>query len=98
MVSEEGSGSMRMITLEAATPESGRALCGALSPFDPEFVSGDEGKCFVSVSVSSQMETLEVLDTIQQHLVGGAESITSWVTTTAPASPLPPSRGNGGSA
>ena len=98
MVSEEGSGSMPTITLEAATPESGRALYSALSPFDPEFDTDDEGKCFVSVSVSSQKETLEVLDTIQQHLVGGADSITSWVTTAAPASPLPPSRGNGGSA
>jgi len=89
---------MRMITLEAATPESGRALYSALSPFDPEFDTDDEGNYFVSVSVSSQKETLEVLDTIQQHLVGGADSITSWVTATAPTSPLPPSRGNGGSA
>jgi hypothetical protein len=97
MVSEEGSGSMRMITLEAATPESGRALYSALSPFHPEFDTDAEGKCFVSVSITSQKETLEVLDTIQQHLVGGADSITSWVTTGAPASPLPQSRGNGGS-
>ena len=89
---------MRMITLEAATPESGRALYSALSPFDPELGTDDEGKCFVSVSVSTQTETLEVLNTIQQHLVGGADSITSWLTTTAPASPLPPGRGNGGSA
>jgi hypothetical protein len=98
MVSEEGSGSMRMITLEAATPESGRALYSVLPPFDPELDTDDEGKCFVPVPVSSQRQTLEVLDTIQQHLVGGADSITSWVTTAAPATPLPPSRGNGGSA
>jgi hypothetical protein len=98
MVSEEGSGSMRMITLEAATPESGRALYSALSPFDPEFDTDDEGKCSVLVSVSSQAETLEVLDTIQQHLVGGADSITSWVTTAAPTSPLAQARGNGGPA
>jgi hypothetical protein len=96
MVSEEGSGSMRTITLEAATPKSGRALYSALSPFFPEFDTDHEGQCFVSVSVSSQKETLEVLD-IQQHLVGGADSFTSWVTTAAPASPLPPSRRNGGS-
>lgn len=88
---------MRMITLEAATSESGRALYSALSSFFPEFDTDDEGKCFVSVSVSSQRETLEVRD-IQQHLVGGADSFTSWVTTAAPASLLPPSRGNGGSA
>jgi hypothetical protein len=98
MVSEEGRGSMRMITLEAATPESGRALYSALSPFHPEFDTDDEGKCFVSVSMSSQKETPEVLDTIQQHLVDGADSITSWVTTAAPATPLLQSRGNGGSA
>ena len=92
MVSEEGSGSMRTITLEAATPKSGRALYRALSSFFPEFDTDDEGKCFVSVSVGSQKETLEVLD-IQQRLVGGADAFTSWVTT----NPLPPSRGNGGS-
>jgi hypothetical protein len=96
MVSEEGSGSMRMITLVAATPESGRALYSALSSFFPEFVTDDEGKCFVSVSVSTQKETREVLD-IQQHLVGGADSFTSWVTTAPPVSPLPPPRRNGGS-
>jgi hypothetical protein len=96
MVSEEGSGSMRTITLEAATPESGRALYRAFSSFYPEFDTDDEGKCFVSVSVSGQKETLDVLD-VQQHLAGGADSFTSWVTTPAPASPLPPSRGNGGS-
>jgi hypothetical protein len=97
MVSEEESGSMRMITLEA-TPESGHALYSALSPFHPEFDTDDEGKCFVSVSVGSQKDRLEVLDTIQQHLVGGADSITSWVTTAAQTSTLPRSRGNGGSA
>ena len=96
MVSEEGSGGMPMITLEASTPRSGRALYSALSSFFPEFDTDDEGKCFVSVSVGSVREMLEVRD-IQRHLVGGADSITSWVTTAAPTSPLPPSRGNGGS-
>jgi len=71
---------MPMITLEASTPRSGRALYSALSSFFPEFDTDDEGTCFVSVSVSSQKETLEVLD-IQQHLVGGADAFTSWVTT-----------------
>ena len=88
---------MPMITLEAATPQSGRALYSALSPFDPELDTDYEGKCFVSVSVGSVREMLEVRD-IQRHLVAGADSITSWVTTAAPATPLPPSRGNGGSA
>ena len=88
---------MRTITLEAATPASGRALYSALSLFFPEFDTDDEGTCFVSVSVNSQKETLDVLD-IQQHLVGGADSFTSWVTTAAPTSPLPQSRGNRGSA
>ena len=88
---------MRTITLEAATPKSGRALYRALSSFFPEFDTDDGGKCFVSVPVTSQKETLEVLD-IQQHLGDGADSFTSWVTTAAPTSPLPQSRGNGGSA
>ena len=88
---------MRTITLEAATPRSGRALYSALSSFFPEFDTDDEGKCFVSVSVGSLGEMLEVRD-IQRHLVGGADSFTSWVTTAAPTSPLPQSRGNGGSA
>ena len=84
---------MRTITLEAATPKSGRALYSALSSFFPEFDTDDEG-CFVSVSVSGQKETLDVLD-VQQHLAGGADSFTSWVTTPVPASLLLPSRGNG---
>jgi hypothetical protein len=96
MVSAEGGGGMRMVTLEAATPESGRALYSALSSFHPEFDTDDEGKCFVSVSVSGQKETLGVLDTIQQHLVGRADPIRSWVTSTTRANRLPRSRGNGG--
>ena len=87
---------MRSITLEAPSPQTGRASRSALSSFFPEVDTDDEGKCFVSVSVSTRKEPLEVLD-IQQHLVGGADSFTSWVTTAAPASPLPPSRRNGGS-
>jgi hypothetical protein len=70
MVSEEGSVSMRAMTLEAATSESGRAAYRALSSFHPEFDTGHEGKCFVSVSGSSQKETLEVLDTVQQRFIG----------------------------
>jgi hypothetical protein len=34
-------------------------------------------------------ETLGVLAGVQQHLVGGADLFTSWVTTAAPANPLP---------
>ena len=94
MVSEEGSGSMPMITLEAATPQSGRALYSALSPFDPELDTDDEGKCFVSVSVGSVREMLEVRD-IQRHLVGGADSITSWVTTQHRPVPCPHRGGTG---
>jgi hypothetical protein len=96
MVSEEGSGSMRTITLQAATPKSGPALYAALSSFFPEFDTDDKGKCFVSVSAGSQKEALEVLD-VQQHLVGGADSFTSWTTTAAPAGSSPSSRGDGGS-
>ena len=87
---------MRMITLEAASPQTGRALYSALSSFFPEVDTDDEGKCFVSVSVSTRKEPLEVLD-IQQQLVGGADSFTTWVTTAPPASPWSPSRRNGGS-
>ena len=86
---------MRTITLEAATPDTGRALYSALSSFYPEFDTDHEGRCFVSVSVSGRKETHAVLDTIQQHLGGRAHQITSWVTSTAPASLLPQSRGNG---
>jgi hypothetical protein len=74
---------MRTITLEAATPESGRALYSALSSFHPDFDVDDEGTCFVSVSFDSQKEMLEVFDTIQQHLGDGEEPITTSVTTTA---------------
>jgi hypothetical protein len=74
---------MRMITLEAATPESGRALYGALSSFHPNFDVDAEGTCFVSVSFGSEKEMLEVVGTIQQHLGGGGDPVTTSVTTTA---------------
>ena len=74
---------MRTITLEAATPESGRALYSALSSFHPDFEVDGEGTCFVSVSFGNQKEMLEVFDTILQHLSGGGDPITSSVTTTA---------------
>jgi hypothetical protein len=88
---------MRTITLEAATPESGRALYSALSPFYPEFDVDGEGKCFVSVSFGSQKEMLEVLGAIHLHLAGPGDRIESWVATAEPPNPLPQSRGNGGS-
>jgi hypothetical protein len=60
----------------------------------PSTFAADRGRHFPRER--HQKETLEVLD-IQQHLAGGADSFTSWVTTAPPASPLPQSRGNGGS-
>jgi hypothetical protein len=71
---------MRKITLEAATPESGRALYSSLSPFHPDFDVDDQGKCFVSVSLSGQEEMLEVFDTIQQHLFGRGDPISTSAT------------------
>lgn len=74
---------MRTIRLEAATPESGRALYSALSSFHPDFDVDHEGTCFVSVSFGSQEEMLDVFDAIQQHLGGGDDRIPTSVTTTA---------------
>jgi hypothetical protein len=89
---------MRMISPEAATPESARALYSAVSPFHPELDTDDEGKCVVSVSVGSQKETLEVLRHHSaasrrrsrfDHELGDDRSTDQ---------SLAPSRGNGGSA
>jgi hypothetical protein len=79
---------MRTITLEAATPESGRALYSALSSFYPEFDTDDEGTCFVAVSISNEKQMFAVLDAIHDHLVGQRKTIASWATTTAPARQL----------
>lgn len=61
---------MRAITLEAETPESGRALYSALSSFHPGYEVDDAGTCFVSVSFAGPEEMLDVFDAIQQHLGG----------------------------
>jgi hypothetical protein len=83
---EEGSGGMRTITLEAATPDSGRALYSALSSFYPDFETDDGGTCFVSVSFSNEKQMFAVLDSIQDHLVGQRSTIANWVTIAAPDS------------
>ena len=88
---------MRTIALKAPTPESGRALHIAFSSLHPGFRTDHERKCFVSVSASSQKETLGVHATVQQHLGGRGDPITSWVTSAAAANALSKSRGDGGS-
>jgi hypothetical protein len=74
---------VRMIRLEAATPESGRALYSALAAFHPEFETDEEGICFVSVSFNDENHMLEVLGAIQKHLEGRGDAIASWMTSAA---------------
>jgi hypothetical protein len=59
---------VQTITIEAATPQSGRALYGALADFYPELETDGEGRVFVQVRFSSEDQIVEVFDTIQRYL------------------------------
>jgi len=74
---------VQTITIEAVTPESGRALYNALAAFEPEFDTDEEGTwCFVSVRFSSDEHATKVLATIQRHLAERGESSVSSTTVT----------------
>jgi hypothetical protein len=62
---------MQAITIEAVTPDSGRALHRALAAFKPEWDSDENERwCFLSVRFSSEEQAMQVLGTIQRHLAG----------------------------
>lgn len=65
---------METITIEAATPELGRALYSALSEFHPELDTDADGKCIVSVRASSDAQMREISGAVRVHLVDRADS------------------------
>jgi hypothetical protein len=71
---EEGSDGLETITIEAATPELGRALYSALSEFHPELDTDADGKCIVSVRASSDAQMREISGAVRVHLVDRADS------------------------
>ena len=69
---------METITIETATPESGRVLYSALSAFYPELDTDADGKCIVSVRSSSDRQMLEITQAVQLHLADeGDRAVTS---------------------
>jgi hypothetical protein len=62
-----------MLTIQAATPLSAQGLCSALSPFNAELTTDDEGRSFVSVELGSDRQVVEVLNALQRHLDTRAE-------------------------
>ena len=70
---------MQMLSIEAATQESGLALFRALSAFCLELDDG-QGRCFVSVELGTDRRALEVFDSLEAFMktraVGEAVSMT----------------------
>jgi hypothetical protein len=51
---------LQMLLIEAASPESGLALCRALSSFHAQLDTDEEGRCFVRVELGNDRRSLEV--------------------------------------
>jgi hypothetical protein len=71
---------LETITIETATPESGRVLYSVLSAFYPEWDTDVDGKCVVSVRSSSEEQTLEITGAIERHRADGADDVVNSVT------------------
>jgi len=72
---------VQILTINAATGESAQALYRALSPFQPELDSDEQGAHSVSVELGSDKRVVEVLDAIQLFLAGrAAGTVTSSLT------------------
>jgi hypothetical protein len=61
-----------MLTIKAATRDSGLALYNALQEFYPELDIDEAGECFVTVGLGSDRRVLDVFETIQGHLADRA--------------------------
>ena len=85
-----------MLTIEAATPASGRALCEALSTFQPELETDEEGRCFVSVLLGDDGHAREVFDAILQFTVDRGETPASSVISVVGESPIRTAKGISG--
>ena len=65
---------MQILTIKAATVESAAALYSAMSAFQPELETDDEGGCYVSFDLGSDKRVLEVLNALEDFLAVRAES------------------------
>jgi hypothetical protein len=65
---------LETIRIEAATPELGRVLYSVLSEFHPELDTDADGKCVVSVRVSTDAQMREISGAVQMHLVDRGDS------------------------
>jgi len=71
-VRREGLPPMQMLTIQAKTPASARALQRALSKFEPTITTDEQGKCLISVQIGSERHAVEVLDSMRKHFAGRA--------------------------
>ena len=70
---------MQALTIEALTPQSGRALYDALAAFEPEWDSDEKGTwCFLSVRLRNEQHAMEALATIQRHLAERPKPLPFW--------------------
>jgi hypothetical protein len=60
----EGDGETQVLTIKAASRQSGIELLGALATLGATLVGDDDGGCFVSVELGNDQRTLEVFATI----------------------------------
>jgi hypothetical protein len=60
---------MRMLTIEASSPQSADDLSDALAAFDAEVVDGGKGFPGVRVPLDESQRTSAVLNAIQQYVI-----------------------------
>jgi hypothetical protein len=60
----EGGGETQVLTIKAASRQSGIELVGALATFGATLIGDDDGGCFVNVELGNDQRTLEVFATI----------------------------------
>jgi hypothetical protein len=60
---------MRMLTIEASSPQSARDLYQALATFDAEMVDGGDGIRSVTVPLADHRQIAAVLSAIHQYVV-----------------------------
>jgi hypothetical protein len=72
---------MEAITIEAATQDSARGLCAALSPFRTDLIESEDGGQHVRVELGrGNRETARVLDAIDDYFSRGSKTPTVRIT------------------
>ena len=66
---------MQTLHIVAASPESGRALIGALSGFDAELIRAKDGTYAVTVELDGDhQQTIAILNVLEQYVAERAQS------------------------